>query len=62
MWRGFEVVGKIKGIIDNPAHDIFEIETENGVRMLPFVDVFVTEVNTEDGFITIDPPEGWLAG
>lgn len=50
----------VKSIISNPAHDILEIETGKGVKMLPFIDVFVREVDTEKGLISIIPPEGWL--
>ena len=53
-------VYRIKNIISNPAHDILEIETGSEIRMLPFIDVFVKEINTEEGFISIFPPEGWF--
>ena len=53
-------VYRVKNIISNPAHDILEIEIENEIRMLPFIDVFVKEINTEKSFISISPPEGWL--
>ena len=63
-----EIIGKIKSIIDNPAHDIIEIERNGGTEtdarlptlLLPFIDVFVREVNQEAGYIKIIPPEGWL--
>ena len=51
---------RVRGIIDNPAHDILEIETDKGTRLLPFVDVFVREIDTKTGYIAIMPPEGWL--
>ena len=54
-------VGTIKSIIDNPAHDILEIDNGDYVRLLPLVDVFVKEVLPEAGYIIIIPPEGWLA-
>ena len=53
-------VCRVKNIISNPAHDILEIEIESEIRMLPFIDVFIKEINTEKGFISISPPEGWL--
>jgi RimM protein, required for 16S rRNA processing len=53
-------VSKVINIISNPAHDIIEIETGSEIRMLPFIDVFVKEINTKDGFISIFPPEGWF--
>ena len=51
---------RVKSIISNPAHDILEIETPYGVKMIPFVDAFIQEVDTKTGCITIIPPEGWL--
>jgi 16S rRNA processing protein RimM len=52
-------VGTIKNIIDNPAHDILEIECGEETRLLPFVDVFIQDVVCEAGYILIIPPEGW---
>ena len=52
--------GRVKGVIDNPAHDILEIEINGVIRLLPFVDVFVPEVRPESGYIQIFPPNGWL--
>jgi len=50
---------RLKNIIPGPGHDILEIETEKGVRMLPFVDVFVREIDMEEGKIVVAPPAGW---
>ena len=58
--EGGAELGRVKSVINNPAHDILEIETEDGAKMLPLVDVFVSEVDIEDGIIKINPPEGWL--
>ena len=51
-------LGSVKSVIDNPAHDVLEIETEGGIRLLPFIDAFVIDVDTEKGII-IAPPAGW---
>ena len=51
---------RIKNVIGNPAHDILEIETEEGLRLLPFVDAFVREIDTKTGLVIIMPPENWL--
>ena len=53
-------LGRVKSVISNPAHDILEIETDIGERLLPFIDKFVIRVDTEGGIIIIKPPEGWL--
>jgi len=51
--------GKILNVISNPAHDLLEIGTGEGVLLLPFVDVFIREVDMKAGVLTIDPPAGW---
>ena len=51
---------RVKSIISNPAQDILEIETDKGIRMLPFIDIFIKEVDMEAKLITILPPEGWI--
>ena len=58
----FDIVGPfyIRDVKSNPAHDILEIETSKGVRLLPMIDLFVIEVDIQSGFIVIDPPAGWL--
>ncbi|MCL2110715.1 MAG: ribosome maturation factor RimM [Clostridiales bacterium] len=58
--NGGDVIGRVVNVIRNPAHDILEIETDNGIRLLPFIDVFVREASVETGQITIVPPNGWL--
>jgi len=58
--EGSAALGRVSALIDNPAHDILEITTEGGVRLLPLVDVFVPEVDTAKGRIVIAPPAGWF--
>jgi 16S rRNA processing protein RimM len=43
--------GTCTAVIDNPAHDILELDTGH---LIPII--FVT--GAEDGVITVDPPEG----
>lgn len=49
--------GTLSGVINTGASDIYEIETENGMRMMPAVDEFVKEIDLEKG-IFITPIEG----
>jgi len=51
---------RICDIIPNPAHDILEIETDRGVRLLPLVDAFIREIDVKAGFMVIIPPDGWI--
>ena len=57
---GRPAIGRIESVIDNPAHEILEIRTEGTSRLLPFIDAFVREVDTEGGRIVIVPPDGWF--
>ncbi len=49
--------GRLCGVINNGASDIYEIETPDGVRMIPAVPEFVKRIDT-DGGIFISPIEG----
>ena len=49
--------GTLIGVINTGASDIYEIETENGTKMIPAVDEFVKEIDLERG-IFITPIEG----
>jgi len=49
--------GIIAGVINTGASDIYEIDTENGIRMIPAVNEFVKEIDIEKG-IFITPIEG----
>ncbi len=48
--------GKIVRVIPSAAHDILEIMTPSGVKLIPFVETFVPEVRREEGVVVIDPP------
>ena len=46
-------VGKVTGVMENPAHLILEINTEHGSRLLvPFVDEYVLATDEETSTIT----------
>jgi len=49
--------GTLSGVLNTGASDIYEIDTENGVRMIPAVDEFIKEIDLERG-IFITPIEG----
>ena len=51
--------GTLIGVINTGASDIYEIETDTGVRMMPAVDEFVKEIDLDKG-IFITPIEGML--
>ena len=53
-----EKIGVVKNIIDNPAHGIVEIASQDGQVLLPLVDQFIKEINIEKSEIVVEFPEG----
>ncbi|MDR3072170.1 MAG: ribosome maturation factor RimM [Clostridiales Family XIII bacterium] len=57
-------IGEIVEVIDNPAHDILKIARNTGDKedavLLPFVDVFIVKIQTDERTVVIDPPNGLL--
>jgi 16S rRNA processing protein RimM len=54
------VVGEVGAVVPSPAHDLLEVRTAAGDRLVPVVKEIVTEVDVAARRITIDPPEGLL--
>lgn len=51
-------LGTVKSILENPVHDILEIEDETkAVHYVPFIDNFIVSVDLENGII-LNPIEG----
>ncbi len=54
-------LGEVTGSFDSGAHEVLEVRAPDGKElMLPFVEAFVKEVDTEERRIVYDPPEGLL--
>ncbi len=54
-------IGTVSDVIQNPAHDIYEILAADGRKILvPAVDEFVLNVDLEGGFIVLHLIEGML--
>ena len=54
-----DVLGTVKGLIDNGVHPVLQVtveNTENKARelLIPFVDQFIEDIDREDGKITVD--------
>lgn len=49
--------GTLKDVIINSANDVYEIETESGLRYMPVVKEFVKRIDTESGIYVL-PIEG----
>lgn len=53
--------GHITGVIHGPAGELLEVEKTDGKEaLIPFKIEIVPEVNCEEGYILITPPEGLL--
>lgn len=51
------VYGRLVRVIDNPANEIYEIETENGLKYMPAVKEFIDRIELERA-IYVRPIEG----
>lgn len=51
-------LGRVSRIEDNPAHDLLHVEGASGIFLLPFIDIFVLEVDPVEKRIRIRLPEG----
>ncbi len=55
-------LGVVEHMVHGPAQDLFVIRRpDGGELLLPFIAEFVPEVDLEDGFVLVDPPEGLLS-
>ena len=55
------MLGHVTDVLQNTAQDIFEVESENGKKLLiPKVDQFVLDIDAEKREITVRLIEGML--
>ena len=56
---GSRVVGKVTALNTMPVQDLLMVTTPEGKEIpVPFVEQIVPEVNVEEGFIRLTPPDG----
>jgi 16S rRNA processing protein RimM len=55
-----EEVGTVEEIVPGSAHDLLEISTATGERLVPVVKQIVVAVDVDARRVTIDPPDGLL--
>jgi 16S rRNA processing protein RimM len=55
-----EPVGTVTSVLHLPAQDVFEIDTNDGVRLVPFVSDLVPEVDLSAGRIVVSDVAGLL--
>ena len=53
-----KAIGTVKSVCENSVSELLEVETEDGIRMIPFMNRYVGEVDIEAG--TIELIEEWL--
>lgn len=53
-------VGKVTEVFELASADMLEVQGENGVVMIPFLDHIVVGIDVEGGRMVIDPPDGLL--
>ena len=53
-------VGEVAGVMDAPNRKILEINYQGKEVLVPFVMDFVPEIDLEEGYLVISPPEGLL--
>ncbi|RVU55290.1 ribosome maturation factor RimM [Anaerosphaera multitolerans] len=54
------LLGKVVDVIENPVHDLYAMENENGQHLIPAIRQFIKEINIDSKFIIIDPIEGLI--
>ena len=57
VYKG-ETVGDIKAVTENGISDILEVEVDGKVKMVPFLNRYIGDVDTDKGIIELT--EGWL--
>ena len=55
-----ERIGEVTGVMDTPNRKILEVDYQGREVLIPFVADIVPEVDLNNGYLTITPPEGLL--
>lgn len=53
-----EVIGEVTDLRPGTAHDFLIVDASGEEVMVPFAHALVPEVNVEDGYVVVEPPEG----
>ncbi|HET7481249.1 MAG TPA: ribosome maturation factor RimM [Actinomycetota bacterium] len=53
-------LGEVAAIQPNPAHDLLELTTTTGTKLVPMVKEIVTRIDRDERRVVLDPPEGLL--
>ena len=55
-----ETIGTITEVMDLPAHEVLRVKTDEKDVLIPFVDAFIKEVDTDNEIIRVIGMEGLL--
>lgn len=55
-----ETIGEVTGVLDTPNRKILEVAYQGREVLVPFVMDIVPEIDLDEGFLEITPPEGLL--
>lgn len=53
-------LGKITNLIETGANDVLQVEGPHGEILIPMIEDVVKEIDTENGHMIVDPPEGLI--
>jgi 16S rRNA processing protein RimM len=53
-------VGMVSSVLHLPAQDVLEVDTTTGIRLVPFVEALVPQVDLDAGHLTIVDVAGLL--
>lgn len=53
-------IGRVTGVMDTPNRKILEVDYQGREVLIPFVADIVPEVDLDNGYLSITPPEGLL--
>lgn len=56
--RENEEIGEVTGVMHTPGRQILEVDYEGREVLVPFVYDIVPEVDLDEGFLVVTPPEG----
>ncbi len=53
-----KTIGLVQTVIESGSHDLLEVKTDDGVKLIPFNEVFIGRVDTKKKMIEL--LEGWI--
>lgn len=54
-----QCLGVVSDVIEGPAYDYLQVFRDNREFLLPFIRVYIKNVNLQEGLITVECPQGF---